>query len=244
MILSAGGARYASTVALLRPSAEDSFEVLLTRRPRQMRFMGGFYVFPGGAVHKEDYSEKVRKRCRGLSPTDAREILGNSLHAEVSLGHWIAAVREVFEEVGVLLCQTDSGAEVDARDSHLKDRFERGRKALVESRLDFGTFLESENLYCDLSRLVYGFHRVTPEIYPMRFDTRFYFAVLPAAQVALTCSEEVAGSLWITPAKALDRVYNDGLPLLPPTSTVLEQLARIRTWQELQDRYGWPSPYA
>ena len=236
-MLSAARARYASTVALLRASAEESFEVLLTRRPRQMRFMGGFYVFPGGTVHKEDYSAKVVKRCRGLSTTKAQEILGNCLDPEVSLGHWVAAIRELFEEVGVLLGEMDSGAELDPSGTEARERFERGRRAMVENTLDFGTLLDSEDLYCDLSRLVYCYHRVTPEIYPIRFDTRFYIAALPPGQVPLHHSEEVAESLWITPGEALERTYNDGFPLLPPTSTVLEDLAKIHSWEQLTARY-------
>jgi 8-oxo-dGTP pyrophosphatase MutT (NUDIX family) len=238
MMLPAATARYASTVALLRPSDEKRFEVLLTRRPQQMRFMGGFYVFPGGTVHQEDYADQILKRCRSLNSADAQRILGDSLNAEVSLGHWVAAIRELFEEVGVLLCQTSDGADVDVGAELKQERFERGRKALVESKLDFGAFLEAENLYCDLSRLVYCFRRVTPQIYPMRFDTRFYFALLPPAQAALERSEEVAETLWLTPGEALERTYNDGFPLLPPTSTVLEELAQISTWQKLQAKYG------
>ena len=237
MTLYGAPARYASTVALLRRDEKAGFEVLLTKRPPQMRFMGGFYVFPGGAVHKEDYSDKVLTRCRGLSPNDARRILGDGLNPEVSLGHWVAAVRELFEEVGVLLCKTDSGAPVDLREEKAKERLERSRKAVVENRLDFGTFLEAENLYCDLAPLVYCYHRVTPEIYPIRFDTRFYVAALPLNQVALQCSEEVAESLWITPREALNRIYHNEFPLLPPTSTVLEDLAQIPTWQELEGLY-------
>ena len=59
--------RNASTVVLLRPGDNGDFEILLTRRPPQMRFLGGYYVFPGGAVHRDDYSSKVLERCRGLS---------------------------------------------------------------------------------------------------------------------------------------------------------------------------------
>jgi 8-oxo-dGTP pyrophosphatase MutT (NUDIX family) len=76
--------RNASTVVLLRPADNDAFEILLTRRPPEMKFLGGYYVFPGGAVHRDDYSSKVLERCRGLSATDARRILGyagNANHA-------------------------------------------------------------------------------------------------------------------------------------------------------------------
>jgi hypothetical protein len=85
--------------------------------------------------------------------------------------------------------------------------------------------------------MIYFFHRVTPEIYSMRFDTRFYLAPLPEHQTPLSRSEEVTHSLWIKPAEALSRVYDHDIPILPPTTTVLEDLAEIDTWDELCARY-------
>jgi hypothetical protein len=109
---------------------------------------------------------------------------------------------------------------------------------MVREELSFGEFLESEKLHCDLSRMVYFFHRVTPEFYPMRFDTRFYVAALPRYQVPLRRSEEVTESLWIAPEEALARDYRDDFPILPPTTTVLAELAQLRTWKHLLSVYG------
>jgi 8-oxo-dGTP pyrophosphatase MutT (NUDIX family) len=229
--------RFASTVVLLRPDENGSFEILLTRRPAEMRFLGGFYVFPGGTVHKEDYSARILKRCRGLSGNEARQLLGNRHDPQVAIGHWIAAIRELFEEVGVLLCESRSGIAIDLRDETTKQRFEIRRQAIVGEALAFGEFLESEELYCDLSRMVYFFHRVTPAIYSMRFDTRFYLVVLPAHQTPLSRSEEVTRSLWIKPAAALAQVDRYDFPVLPPTTTVLEDLADIDSWEDLCARY-------
>ena len=229
--------RYASTVVLLRSDEDGSFEILLTRRPPEMRFLGGFYVFPGGTVHKEDYSARILDRCRGLSGADAQKILGNRHNPALALGHWVAAIRELFEEVGVLLCESGSGAQIDVRDETTKEKFEIHRQAIVREELDFGEFLESEGLYCDLSRMIYFFHRVTPEFYPMRFDTRFYLAPLPAHQTPLSRSEEVTHSLWIKPAEALSQVDRHDFPILPPTTTVLEDLAEIHSWDDLCARY-------
>jgi 8-oxo-dGTP pyrophosphatase MutT (NUDIX family) len=229
--------RFASTVVLLRPDQNGSFEILLTRRPPEMRFLGGFYVFPGGTVHQEDYSARVLGRCRGLSGNKAQEMLGNQHDREVALGHWVAAIRELFEEVGVLLCQSESGAPIDWRAQRTIENFELKRRAIVKEELAFGEFLESEGLYCDLSRMIYFFHRVTPEFYPMRFDTRFYLAPLPAHQTPLSRSEEVTHSLWISPAEALSQVDRYDFPILPPTTTVLEDLAAVHSWDDLWARY-------
>jgi 8-oxo-dGTP pyrophosphatase MutT (NUDIX family) len=225
--------RDASTVVLLRPDPGGGFEILLTRRPQEMRFLGGFYVFPGGTVHQDDYAPRVLARCRDLDGDEARRLLGGNHQPEEALGHWVAVTRELFEEVGILLCITDSGHAIDWRDEATKKRLELKRQALVKKQLDFGSFLESEDLYCDLSRAIYFDHWVTPEIYSMRFDTRFYIAALPADQTALPRSEEVTHSLWIKPAEAMARLHRDDFPILPPTTTVLQNLARRSSWQQV-----------
>lgn len=231
-----GGPKNASTVLLLRPDSKGKFEILLTRRPDEMQFLGGFYVFPGGSIEAQDRSEKVLRRCRGLSGAEAQAILGDHLGPELSLAHWVAAIRELFEEVGILLCVTGAGAAPDIRKAGTARRFEEQRRALVAGKLDFGSFLESENLVCELNLAVYFSHRITPEIYPMRFDTRFYLAALPAGQTALPRSEEVADSFWAAPDQAL-RESNRNVPLLPPTTTMLHNLAAFDSWQSLCDKY-------
>ena len=232
--------RPASTVVLLRPEEQGGFEILLTRRPEQMRFLGGYYVFPGGTVHRDDYSPRTLARCLELTGEQARTILGGDHAPEEALGHWVAVLRELFEEVGILLCVTESGENVEFADAAVKLRIEQRRQAIVRKELDFGSFLESENLFCDLSRAVYFDHWVTPDIYSMRFDTRFYVATLPANQAPLARSEEVTHSLWIKPDEALARMNRRDFPILPPTTTVLNELARLASWERLCAAFKLP----
>jgi hypothetical protein len=104
--------------------------------------------------------------------------------------------------------------------------------------LDFPSLLKSEGLHCDVSRLSYFFHRITPEHYPVRFDTRFFLAALPQGQDPLHASEEVAESLWITPREALDRFEAGTFRMAPPTVMVLRTLAQRMTWQALCTTYS------
>src|SRR5258706_1252066 len=214
---------------------DGRFEILLTRRPDAMRFLGGFYVFPGGSIEAQDRSENVLSRCRGISGPEAEKILGDHRGPDLSLAHWVAGIRELFEEVGVLLSVTDDGA-APASDGASAARFEEKRRALVAGALDFGAFLEAENLFLDLTRAIYFSHRVTPEFFPIRFDTSFYLAALPAGQAALPKSEEVADSLWIAPSRAL-REANKNLPLLPPRTTIPHNRCRYDSWEALCDKY-------
>jgi 8-oxo-dGTP pyrophosphatase MutT (NUDIX family) len=228
--------RHASTVVLVRSEGNGAFEVLLTRRPPQMRFLGGFYVFPGGTVHQDDYSAQMLARCRALSPDSAQKILGGVHEPDIAVGHWVAVLRELFEEVGILLCVTESGDDMQLGDSASK-RIELKRRSIVNKRLNFASFIESENLFCDLSRVIYFDHWVTPDIYSMRFDTRFYIAALPRHQTALERSEEVTDSLWIRPERALARINRHDFPILPPTTTVLQNLARLGSWERLRGEF-------
>ena len=230
--------RFASTVVLMKPDENGGFDVLLTRRPDEMRFLGGFYVFPGGTVHAADYSPKILERCRGVSGEQAQKILAGNHNREEALGHWVAVVRELFEEVGVLLCVNEKGEAIQFNNPTENRRIELARRAIVAGETDFGDFLQSENLFCDLTKTKYFDHWVTPEIYSMRFDTRFYVAVLPAAQSALTHSEEVTHSLWIKAGTALARMDRRDFPILPPTTTVLQRLARISGWDRLRSEFN------
>ena len=227
----------ASTVILIRPDALGKFEIFMTLRPAEMKFLGGFYVFPGGSIRKRDYSKAMLDRCHGLTASEAQGILGNQLTPELAMGHWVAGIRELFEEVGILLCVTEDGEPLDMTKDNIKDRLAHKREALVQGSLDFPTLLESEGLRCDLNRAVFFYHRVTPEMYSIRFDARFYLAQLPSGQSPLTSSEEVADGLWITPEKVLEESEKGDFPVIPPTTTSLRTLASFDSWQSLCAKY-------
>ena len=91
----------ASTVILARPGGGGRFEVLMTRRSPHLKVLAGFLVFPGGAVEEDDWSDRMLARCRGLSPTEAQQILTAAMTPEQAMGHWVAAIRELFEETGI-----------------------------------------------------------------------------------------------------------------------------------------------
>lgn len=229
--------RHASTVIVLRPNPHGQFEVFLTRRPDEMEFLGGVYVFPGGAVEKGDGSPQMLRRCYGLSPTVAQDIVGTRLSPQLALAHWVAGIRELFEEVGILLCVTESGEPVDMKNNERKSRLARKRTALVEGTMSFAEILESEGLCCDARRAVYFSHRITPEERPVRFDTCFFLAPMPSGQTPLLFSEEVAETRWITPHRALEESRDGRLPLMPPTLAALTTLGGFDSWQALSTKF-------
>lgn len=229
--------RNASTVIVIRPDLSGQCEVFLTRRPPEMEFLGGFYVFPGGAVKKDDGSVNTLSRCYGLSPAMAQNILKNELSPKLSLAHWVAGIRELFEEVGILFSVTESGEPSDMKNQELRNRLAKKRTALVRGEMSFSELLVSEGLYCNLDRLAYFSHRITPERYPIRFDTRFFLARMPADQSPLVRSEEVSETLWTTARRALDQARNGSLPLMPPTLDALGTLIEIDSWRSLSSKF-------
>src|SRR5918992_3266324 len=226
----------ASTIIVARAGVSGGFEVLMTRRSPHMKVLAGFLVFPGGGVEEDDWSEKMLARCRGLSPAEARQILGATTTAEQAMGHWVAAVRELFEETGIhfFVRQRES---LEANFDSRGERLAQSREALWRRRLALAELLEAEQLFCDVGRLTYLFHRITPNHHPVRFDTRFYVGSLPQGQTPLDFSEEVAESFWLSPQDALKLSEAGGLPIMPPTLIALRALAELGSWKDFIANY-------
>lgn len=223
----------ASTVVLARPSDDGEFEIFMNRRPEEMDTYAGVYVFPGGRVERTDWSSPMLGLVRGMTPAAAQQKLGSTADPEACLGYWVAAVRELFEEAGVhFFLQQDSAHDL-AGASDLGARLAQKRAELQQGKYDLPTLMAAERLYCDVGRLSYFFHRVTPEHYPVRFDTRFYLAALPEGQSPLHSSEEVSESVWVSPKAALERNQGGNLRMMPPTIAVLRTLAEHGSWNSL-----------
>ena len=225
-------AKQAATVILLRPGKSRGMEVLLTRRPDEMKFLGGMYCFPGGTVQNEDFSSAMLRRCNGISPAVARKIIGAHFSPKEALGLWVAAIRELFEEIGILLATTADGTMV-TMDRELSRSLVETHSSLLSERLRFRTLLEAENLQCDTTRLAYFSHWRTPSQFRLRFDTRFFLASIPAEHSPLTTSPEVAHSLWLTPDRALQRFAQGTLPMIFPTFASLRTLADFDSLESL-----------
>lgn len=229
----------ASTVVLIRPDGKNGYQIYLNRRPDQMEVYAGVHVFPGGRVEQNDYSPNMLAVTRGMTPTEAQEKLGSALAPERCLGYWVAAVRELFEEAGIhFFLRSSDLAEGPSLPEELSARLAGKRAALQRGEITLPELLISEGLYCDVAPLSYFFHRVTPEHYPVRFDTRFYLAVLPGNQIPLHASEEVSESLWIAPDAALERAEAGDYRMMPPTVAVLRTLSSHRSWADVRKTFN------
>jgi 8-oxo-dGTP pyrophosphatase MutT (NUDIX family) len=230
----------AATVVLVQPDGRGRFELYLNRRPDRMDTYAGAYVFPGGRVEEDDSSAAMLALTRGVTAIEAQHKLGVDWQPETCLAYWIAAARELFEEAGIHFFCPDGGIAAGSLPEDTSRRLATKRPALQRRDIRLPELLCSEKLCCDLARLNYFFHRVTPEHYAVRFDTRFFLAVLPDSQVPLHASEEVSESLWLAPATALERAEAGKYRMMPPTLAVLRKLNAYRSWENLRDAFALP----
>ncbi len=206
-----------SSLALLR--ARAALEVLLIQRHRSSRVGAGDFVFPGGKLEAADAPADPEAWCRGTPPAEAARLLGLD-DGHSALGYRIAAIREAFEEVGVLLAYGPDGGLV--RDGA---PFATYRRACHEDSRAFWDMLRAEGLTLATDRLVYFSHWITPEENLIRFDTRFFAVETPPDQEATPDEREITAVQWITPTNALAARQRGEITLRLPTMKNLQLLA-------------------
>jgi len=210
--------RPSSTVVLAR-EAETAPELFLVRRPAKAAF-GAAYVFPGGVVDATD--AEVGNRCVGVDATTANERLGLE---DAGLDYYVAAVRELFEETGVLLGSFNGSG----------DEIARCRQRLNAMSLGWPRFLDEQDVTLKLDALHYFSHWITPNARRKRFTTRFFVAELPPGQVAEHDPGELTDSRWITAEGALAAASAGDIELRLPTVKTLESLAPHRSIADMID---------
>ncbi len=216
--------RNAATVMLVRDSTSgDGLDVFMLRRTLQAVFASGMYVFPGGRLDDVDGAAEMEAVCDGLTDERASELL-QIPHG--GLAFWVAAIRECFEEAGVLLARSiDSGDVIRFDESAVADRFNAARHNIHDNSLDLIELCAAERLRLATDGIHYIAHWITPIGESRRFDTRFFLARAPLAQEPLHDDSETIASLWTTPHEALQRERDGDLLMLPPTISCLRFLA-------------------
>ncbi|MCP5283711.1 MAG: MBL fold metallo-hydrolase [Burkholderiaceae bacterium] len=212
-------ARLAASLMLLRDAAEGGVEVLMLRRAeRDGDLRSGACVFPGGVLEAGDRA--AHAWCLGPGDAEASARLGL---AEGGLDYLVAAVRESFEEVGVLLACRPDGSALPAADwAALQPELAPWRLQLHRGEQDLGALCRAFDLRLDLRGLHYFSHWLTPPGVPKRFDTRFFTVPMPAGQVPEADRAEAVELMWAQPAVALAR--DSGYVLLPVTRCTLQEL--------------------
>ncbi len=198
----------AATILMLRNGA-SGLEVFMVVRHHQIDFASGALVFPGGKVDAGD--SEVRAFCEGVDQAD-----------DTKLSLMVGAIREAFEECGILLARNKGESALISGDAlqsldHYRDPLNKGDISILG-------FLEENNLVLACDRLHPFAHWITPDMMPKRFDTHFYLAVAPDDHLAVHDGHESVDSIWISPTDALAGADNGKYTIIFPTRLNVEML--------------------
>jgi 8-oxo-dGTP pyrophosphatase MutT (NUDIX family) len=235
--------RLASTILLVRqiaPEAHD-YEIYTIKRPDTMMFLPGYTAFPGGALEGQDFSPEWEDyidgelRSYNLLPKQqfTAEELESSTDSTLTTSeiaspyvHRIAALRELFEETGLLL-----GRQKQTRKAHVlsvvnNKKLEEYRNALLDQKISFLDLIKELNLTLDTQSLVWIGKRLTPPSKPIRYDTHFFLTYVASDTIPSPLPGEVAGDDWLKPAEALERIEKKLMLCVQPTEECFSILAR------------------
>jgi 8-oxo-dGTP pyrophosphatase MutT (NUDIX family) len=197
----------AATILLVRD--QPAFEVLMVKRHHQIDFASGALVFPGGKLHQGDLDSDWADHAIGwaATPADQRPLR-------------IAAIREVYEEAGMLLARDRAGAVF-----HGDERMGPAREAVARDERDFIDLVAELGVKIDLEALVPFARWITPALMPKRFDTWFYLALANSEQLAQCDGWETVDAEWIAPAEAIRLAALGERKVIFPTRMNLQLLA-------------------
>ena len=213
--------RPAATVLIC--DERPDLHVLMLKRNARSIFVGDMWVFPGGAVDPGDATPRADAAVEHLTDIAASRALGL---ADGGIAYWVAALRETFEEAGVLLARP-RGVDtlIDLSEPAVAARFERHRDDVNAGTGDFIDIVVAEDLLLDGADVHYVAHWITPLGSPRRYDTRFFVTAMPRGQVPLHDDDEAVHHEWIRPADALAANVAGEMIMLTPTIAMLARLA-------------------
>ncbi|MGH9244133.1 MAG: NUDIX hydrolase [Acidimicrobiales bacterium] len=221
--------RTAATVMLVR-DGDAGMEAFMVRRVASAGFAAGAYVFPGGTVDPADRDPGYARWCPGRTDADASATLGLD---EGGLALWIAAVRECFEEAGIMLAKRFDGTSLWFDDPEVGARFDEHRRSIIAGKRSLADVCDAEDLRLAVDALHYFAHWITPVGSPRRYDTRFFVATVPEGQEPRYDDGELVAQAWIRPSDALERSRRGDFTLILPTIRNLQAIAPFERTADL-----------
>jgi 8-oxo-dGTP pyrophosphatase MutT (NUDIX family) len=218
-------ARDSATVMLVRDGAEG-LEVFMLERHLNSDFAGGAYVFPGGTIDPRDLDPEAATYLDGPDAVEAAKHIDAS--EDRALAFFLCAIRETFEEAGVLLARRDGDA-VRFEEADVEERFAEYRRDFNAREGSLTALAKHEGLRYAGDLLHYYARWITPEFAPKRYDARFFVATMLEGQSPLHDDVETTASTWIRPADALSRAAEGLFSIIFPTRKTLESLSGFAT---------------
>jgi len=226
--------RLGARVILLKPGEQGGLETFLTPGPEDISSFG----FPGGVVEKQDYSSGMLKRCRGLSGAAARKIMGAHLSPQQAMAPWVAAIRSLFLEVGVLLAVDESGQD-PMRYPNWWIRMQSQRAALRAGRFSFESLLVEHGLWADIATLRYFSSWRLSNQESTDVDSHFYLVTLPhELEERYSVLPTGSRAAWLRPDRAILLCAKGELAMDFSTFASLRTLADFNSMESLVREYG------
>src|SRR5262249_10027249 len=225
----------AASVLLVRDApagVHEPLEVYMIRRNRGMKFLGGYYAFPGGKVDPVDGSPAALARCRGVAAAEG-EALFEGPPSPPALAFWVSAVRELLEESGILLACDENGCALDPSTPRVRDGIERCRAALMAGDALFGAPIARERGDCDLRTPPYLSHFTTPASRPLRSAPPVFRRPLPRDREPRLFREEPSEGFWSTPGEGYRRFLSGEMKMAEPGEYGLAYLSQFPSVAEL-----------
>jgi 8-oxo-dGTP pyrophosphatase MutT (NUDIX family) len=232
---------------LVRPTGEKRFEVLMLRRSESSHFVPDVYVFPGGTLEPGDMTTQAFARTKGIEP----EVLRAQFRAkrapafpapfgppaaDEAAGLLCAALRELFEESGVLLACNAAGDALSERDlAPHHERIHTARKAVHARQIPFWQLLQELDIYANAHALALFSQWITPPVFPRRYNAHFFTAVANPDQSAIADAFETHDGVWISPRDALQKYELGEFRMVYPTIKHVERLAEFENTTELME---------
>ncbi|MDA0790633.1 MAG: NUDIX hydrolase [Proteobacteria bacterium] len=224
--------RPAATVMLV--DDRPDLQVFMMERHADTVFAGGMWVFPGGSVDHTDRNADDISVHR--TDRQASDLMGLP---RGGLAYYIAAIREAFEEAGILLAlHRDTLSRPDFTDAEIIERFQDHRDELNAQQRDFLDILAQENLVIDGGAMHYIARWITPRGPPRRFDARFFIAQMPHDQTPIHDDGELVHSRWLSPQVILEKVETEEMVLMTPTLRMIKNLALFSSAEEVMAAAG------
>jgi 8-oxo-dGTP pyrophosphatase MutT (NUDIX family) len=202
-------------------------------RPEAMEAYAGYYVFPGGKVAVEDRSPESILACADATALRAPKLVPEDGVVGRSLAHWVAAIRELFEEAGVLFCERSDGELLNFGDAQLVTRLAKYREWLQRGDVHLVHMLQLESWRLRTEDLWYFCRWITPSANPRRFDAKFFLAILPPGQQAALGGREVDAGMWLSPPEIITGYERGRIKLRAPTIITMRYLAQFSTFEAL-----------
>lgn len=221
-------ARESATVVLIRNRKQGPPEMLMLQRHAADKFAAGAYVFPGGVLEESDYGAEAIALSPRLKPQEALGMIPDAGSPEKALGFFVAAIRETFEEAGILLARTAAGEHWHpdpSQDAMLRE----AREALHEGKLDFVRWVHELNLKLATDHFHYFAHWITPEARPIRFDTHFFVIEVDKRLEAEADQREVQDHVWVSAEEVLARHKAGEVNLVGATRVNLQLISEYGT---------------